>query len=112
MILLNCTLPDPDPATVTMGELCGQFNTGYVIGRKMDKSQAPGPWGLVYMSRRGEYAVDVFIVLEMPVKLPLIHYVDEQQQEGADACHKSAKGKKSQKPVTSEPAKKNSQLGH
>jgi hypothetical protein len=38
--------------------------------------------------------------------------MDEQQQKGADACHKSAKGKKSKDPVTSQPAKENVKLRH
>ncbi len=93
MILRQGALPDPYATTFTMGELCGQFNSGYVVGCSVDESQAPGPWGLVYMSRGGEYTVDVFIFRKMPVKLPLVHNVNEQEQEGTDACHKSANGK-------------------
>ena len=71
MILLHGALPDPYPTTVTMGELCGQFNSGYVFSCRVDESQAPGPWGLVYMRRRGENAIDTFIFRKMPVNYTL-----------------------------------------
>lgn len=41
------------------------------------------------MSRGREYAVDVFRVLEMLIKQPLIVYMDKQYEEGADTCYKS-----------------------
>ena len=60
----------------------------------------------------GENAIDTFIFRKMPVKLALVHYMDEQYQEGTDTCNKPADSNKGQQPVSSEPAKKGFWLEH